>query len=93
MSAAARQGFRLFCFSRWAIFAIVVVLPEPLIPAKRIMKGCFIFRVDFISSMKFGGLIRIDLIDSFSSFWRSTSLRIFPISFVPSDSFIDWTAS
>lgn len=74
-------------------FAIVVVLPEPLIPANRITKGFFTSRESLISFRKFGGLIRIDSIDSFSSFERSTSLRIFPISFVPRDNFIDWTAS
>jgi len=68
-------------------------LPEPLIPAKRITKGFLISKDSLIVSRKFGGSIRIDSMDSFSSFLRSTSLRIFPIRFVPRDSFIDWTAS
>jgi len=92
VSAAARQGLRLFCFSRWATFAIVVVFPEPLIPANRITKGCFISNDSLIPARKFGGLISMDSMDSLSSFERSTSFGVCPISFSASDSFMDSTA-
>ena len=50
---------------------MVVVFPEPLIPENRMTKG---FDSDFfISSRKFGGLIRRDSIADFSSFDRLTS--------------------
>jgi len=64
VSAAARHTDILFCWSSCATFAMVVVFPEPLIPANRITKGFF---AELIFSMKFGGLIRRDSIADFSS--------------------------
>jgi len=69
-----------------------VVFPEPLIPANRITKGFFISNESFISSKKFGGLIRIDSIEFFSSFARSISFRDLPISFSSNEFLIDSTA-
>jgi len=43
--------------------------------------------------MKFGGSIRIDSIDSFSSFARSTFFGFCPMSFSPRDNLIPATAS
>ncbi len=69
-----------------------MVLPEPLIPENKITKGCFTSREFLISLRKFGGLIKTDSIEFFSSLERSTSFRTLPISFSARDSFIDSTA-
>ncbi len=62
-----------------------------MIPEKRITKG---FDLDFfISSIKFGGLIRRDWIEDFSSFERLTSFRDFPVRDSFRDSLIASTVS
>ncbi len=67
-----------------------MVFPEPLIPENKITKG---FDSDFfIFSIKFGGLIRIDSIEFFSSSDRLISFRVLPTSFSARDSLIDSTA-
>ena len=54
--------------------------------------GFFISRDSLISSRKFGGLIRIDSIESFSSCARSTFFSDLLISFSSSEALIDSTA-
>lgn len=60
---------------------------------KRITKGFLISKDCLISLRKFGGSIRMDSIDSLSSFGRSTSFGICPISLSAREFFIDSTAS
>ena len=83
VSAAAKTHEILFSLRNFAIFAIVVVFPEPFIPQNKITYGSFACSaiLSFIFSITEKGSIRISPIISLNEFFICYSISFFENSF------------